>query len=168
MEKHQTLNISVFHRYTLGNVVCVKKLCGTILRVEGSLICFEVGEHDMEEVLKKQKLRRSIWKRRLCRLGRAPKKTRENCWRDCLGSVHLYVRFLYPADPWKSVRSSGRLDSAVRRLHQLHDVGRIWIFQRASRLAARNRQFSGHHLWSDGCDYRPSINVYTKQQIQIM
>ena len=122
----------------------------------------------MEEVLKKAEAEAEHLEEKAVQIGESAEKTRENCWRDCLGSVHLYVRFLYPADPWKSVRSSGRLDSAVRRIHQLHDVGRIWIFQRASRLAARNRQFSGHHLWSDGCDYRPSINVYTKQQIQIM
>ena len=123
----------------------------------------------MEEVLKKAEAEVEHLEEKAVQIGEeAGKKQDENRWRNCLRSVHLYVRFLYPADPWKSVRSSGRLDSAVCRLHQLHDVGWIRIFQRASRLAARNRQFSGHHLWSDGCDYRPSINVYTKQQIQIM
>ncbi|WP_245535199.1 hypothetical protein [Selenomonas infelix] len=66
----------------------------------------------MEEVLKKAEAEAGIWKRRLCSLGRKPKKQDENCWRDCLRSVHLYVRFLYSADSWKSVRSSGGLDSA--------------------------------------------------------
>ena len=66
----------------------------------------------MEEVLKKAEAEAEHLEEKAVQIGESAEKTRENCWRDCLGSVHLYVRFLYSADSWKSVRSSGGLDSA--------------------------------------------------------
>ncbi|MFC2316893.1 MAG: hypothetical protein ACFNLO_13635 [Selenomonas massiliensis] len=112
----------------------------------------------MEEVLKKTEAEAEHLEEKAVQLGEQAAKNKMSIVGVIASGLSIwYVCFLYSADPWKSVRSSGRLDSAVRRIHQLHDVGWIWAFQRASRLAARNRQFSGHHFWSDGGDYRTSL-----------
>ena len=118
----------------------------------------------MEEVLKKAEAEAEHLEEKAVQIGEEAAKNKMSIVGVIASGLFIcmYVSYIPQilGNPWKSVRSSGRLDSAVRRIHQLHDVGRLWIFQRASRLAACNRQFSGHHLWSDGCDYRPSINAY--------
>ena len=76
---------------------------------------------------------------------------------DRIDSFRVHVCLLYPADPWELVRPSGRLDSAACRVHQLHDLGDVWLFQAAARLADRHRQFPGHRLRSDYRAYRPSL-----------
>ena len=61
-------------------------------------------------------------------------------------SVCMYVSYIR-----QSVRSPRRLDPAVRRIHQLHDLGDVRLLQAAARLADHHRQRPGNRLRSDHC-----------------
>ena len=124
----------------------------------------------MEEVLKKAEAEAEHLEEKAVQIGVEAAKNKMSIVGVIASglSICMYVSYIPQIIGNLSGRTSGRLDSAVRRVHQLHDLGWIWVFQRAARLANRFCQSPGHHLWSDGCDYCPSLNAQTQQPIQMM
>ena len=92
-----------------------------------------------------------MWRRRLPISGRGREGQDAGRWNARLRSVRVHVRVLYPADRRQSVRPPRRLDPAVRRIHQLHDLGDVRLLQAAARLADHHRQRPGNRLRSDHC-----------------
>ena len=104
----------------------------------------------MEEVLKKAEAEAEHLEEKAVQIGEEAAKNKMSIVGVIASGLFIcmYVSYIPQilGNPWKSVRSSGRLDSAVRRIHQLHDVGWIRFLQKETRLAYRYRQRTGFYI----------------------